>query len=252
MNVIPARIPEELRMLKQWVLWRREDRDGKPRKVPITGQGYAASVTNPDHWSEFGYLVELLHKRPDFASGIGFIFTEADPYCGLDLDRIWQSDADEGAPWAAGILKRFADTYHEASPSDTGIKIWCRARAPRCGRWPIGAGAIEIYDRARFFAVTGRPAGIVAITDHQADVEALVRHLDQDRQHTPARAVPDIIPQGRRHNTLVSLAGTMWRRGMAAEAIEAALIVTDHKQCDPPRGPEHVHKIVESMSRWER
>jgi primase-polymerase (primpol)-like protein len=246
------KIPPELILRRQWVFWRHEERDGKLTKVPITGQGYHASVTNPDHWSSFEYLTEFLRKRPDFAAGTGFVFTPEDPFSGIDLDHIWQSDADEGASWAMGILSQFADTYQEASPSDTGLKIWCRAQAPRCGRWPVAAGAIEVYDRARFFAVTGRHTGSLTITDHQADVEALVANLDQDRRQDRGQPIPEVIPPGQRHPTLVSLAGTMWRRGMAVEAIEAALLTVNQKQCDPPHSPEHIRKIVMSMSRWER
>jgi hypothetical protein len=243
MNVIPASIPSDLRARKQWVIQRA--------KVPHTTMGYRASVINPDHLSTFEAAMAAA-ARPGFCDGIGFVFSEADPYCGLDLDNVWRSDADEGAPWAEGILRRFADTYAEGSSSDLGLKIWCRAKAPRCGRWPIGLGAVEIYDRARFFAVTGRSAGIVEITDHQADVQALIANLDGDRPRTQAQAIPNVIPRGQRHSTLVSLGGTMFRRGMPLEAIEAALLVTDRTHCDPPHGAQHVRKIVASMRGWTR
>jgi hypothetical protein len=180
------------------------------------------------------------------------VFCDADPFTGLDLDLVWQSDADEGAEWALRILKRLNNTYSEVSPSGQGVKVWCKAKAPRCGKWSIGAGAIEIYDHGRFFTVTGQSAGLTTIADHQADIEALVANLDEGRLLSAYTPIPDIIPQGQRHNTLMSLAGTMWKRGMAVEAIEAALLITDARQCDPPHGTEHVHKIVESMRRWQR
>jgi putative DNA primase/helicase len=251
----PNALPEELVALPQWILWRREDRDGQPSKVPYTCQGYRASTTNPEHWSRFDFAMEMA-ARPGFAAGLGFVFTRDDPYCGIDLDHVWQSDADEGAPWAQGIIERFSDTYAEASPSDTGLKIWCKARTPRCGRWPIQRGAIEVYDHARYFAVTGRSTGIRVITDHQSDIEALVANLDQNPRRTAApsssRTVPDVIPQGTRHPTLVSIAGAMWRRGLSPEAIEAALIETNRRQCDPPYPDDHIRKIVGSMNGWAR
>jgi hypothetical protein len=213
--------------------------------------GYLASVTNANHWSSFDDVIKAVN-RPGFADGIGYVFTEWDPFCGLDLDNIWLSDADEGAPWAMRILQKFGDTYSEVSPSGAGVKIWMKAKAPRCGKWPIEYGTIEVYDCARFFTVTGRSAGVTTITDHQADVDALVANLDEDRRQQPCAAIPNVIPQGQRHNTLVSLAGTMWRRGMCPEAIAAALLATNQQQCNPPHSPEHVHKIVESMRRWAR
>jgi putative DNA primase/helicase len=250
-SIIPLRIPKELIERPQWLLYRIEIRDGKATKVPFGCMGYRASVTNVDQWSGFEFTLKTA-SQPGFCDGIGFVFTADDPYCGIDLDHVWQSDADEGARWALSILERFSDTYSEQSPSGAGVKIWCRAKPPRCGRWPIAAGAIEIYDHARFFTVTGRSAGIQVVTDHQADIEALVANLDQNRHSPSPRMVPEVIPQGQRHNALVSLAGTMYRRGMTVEAIEAALLVTDQTQCDPPHGPEHIHKIVASMAKWER
>jgi primase-polymerase (primpol)-like protein len=97
-------VPQELTALRQWVLWRHGTRKGKATKLPITAMGYLASVTNPAHWSEYGYLVKLLTQRPTFAEGLGFVFAPDDPYCGIDLDDIWQSDADEGAPWALASI----------------------------------------------------------------------------------------------------------------------------------------------------
>jgi primase-polymerase (primpol)-like protein len=246
-------IPDELTALRQFLLWRYIQKPEKPKpdKVPFTAMGYKADVTNPEHWSRYEIVLERSH-RPGFCDGIGFVFTAEDPYCGIDLDHIWQSDADEGVEWAAGVLERFSDTYSEVSPSGTGVKIWCKAKTPRCGKWAVESGAIEVYDHARFFTITGKSAGVMAITNHQVDVDALIANLDEDRRQQPHAAIPDAIPQGQRHNTLVSLAGTMWRRGMMAEAIEAALVVTDAKQCSPPHGPDHVRKIVASMSRWPR
>jgi primase-polymerase (primpol)-like protein len=255
MSIIRSHIPAELIEWKQWLIWRYVQKSGtdKPAKVPHTCTGYQASSMNPDHWSSFEFALKAA-ARPGFADGIGFVFTVDDPYCGIDLDNVWQSDADEGAEWTQGILERFKDTYGEASPSNTGFKIWCKAKTPKCGKWPVQSGAIEIYDNGRFFTMTGRSNSVPIIADHQADIEALVENLEEHRRESrpQARVIPDVIPQGRRHNTLVSLAGTMWKRGMSAEAVAAALLETNHRQCDPPYAPEHIRKIVASMANWSR
>jgi primase-polymerase (primpol)-like protein len=256
----PLIIPPELTTLRQFCLWRYEVRNGKQTKCPFSAMGYKASTTDPETWSRFDYLVDLLRQRPDFADGIGFVFTQEDPYTGIDLDDIWQSDADEGAPWAQGLLDRFADTYGEASPSDCGYKIWCRAKSRRCGKWAIGGGAIEIYDRSRYFTLTGRSNGVMKIADHQSDIDVLIDNLErsQARQqqepgtHASAAPVDAKIQKGQRHTSLVSLAGSMFRRGMVDEAIEAALLVVNEKQCDPPYDEEHITQIVKSTKRWER
>jgi putative DNA primase/helicase len=154
----------------QWLLWRYESREGKRAKVPCSAMGYRVNATNPQHGSEYGYLAELLRKRPGFADGLGFVFTPDDPSCGIDLDNCFPSDASECAPWAACILERFKDTYSELSPSGCGVKIWCRATAPRCGKWLIEAGAVAVYDGGRYFTVASNagPAIPRVIADHQA------------------------------------------------------------------------------------
>jgi primase-polymerase (primpol)-like protein len=215
--------------------------------------GYPADVTDPEHWSSFEFVLKVLGRR-GFGDGIGFVFSIDDPYTGIDLDDVWQSDADEGATWATGILDRFSDTYSEISPSGRGVKIWCQAKAPRCGQWPIGgAGAIEVYDRRRFFTVTGCFAGIAAITYHQADVEALVANLDEGRQAVSrSEPIPDVIRKGQRHKSLVSIAGTMCRRGVCLEAINTALLEINHHQCSPPYPPGHIDQIMKSVQKWSK
>jgi primase-polymerase (primpol)-like protein len=247
-------VPAELIELRQFVYWRYETRDAKLTKVPYTAMGYRADTTDPETWSRYDYLVEFLHKHPAFAAGVGFVFTGGDPYCGIDLDDVWKSDADEGAKWAQGILERFDDTYGEGSPSDRGYKIWCRAKAPKCKRWTVGSGAIEVYDHSRFFTITGRSNRVMVIADHESDIEALVANLEGGEQRSRERKLVSIdakIPKGTRHPMLVSLAGTMFRRGMVPEAIEAALLVVNEKQCDPPYDQKHIKQIVQWKG-WDR
>jgi len=43
-----------------------------------------------------------------------------------------------------------------------------------------------------------------------------------------------LIPTGERHDTFVSLAGSMRRRGMSVASIEAALLEENATRCDPP------------------
>ena len=154
MSMATESIPHELRALKQWVCWRYEQRgDGaKPTKVPVTIGGYKASSTGPADWYSFDDVVEA---APKFA-GIGFVFSPEDPYLGIDLDNCL-GEGGEIAPWAAPILERFADSYAEVSPSGRGVKIICRGRNPmeRGRKVAIEDGGIEVYDRGRFFTITG-------------------------------------------------------------------------------------------------
>lgn len=59
------------------------------------------------------------------------------------------------------------------------------------------------------------------------------------------------IPEGERNSTLTSLAGSMRRRGMTAEAIESALMVENNERCQPPLDDEEVKKIVKSVRKYK-
>ena len=98
-------------------------------------------------------------------SGIGYVFAESDPFCGIDLDGCRDPETGKVANWAREIITKL-DTYAEVSPSQTGVKLWIVGRNPlgASGRKASVAGApavcdkapaIEVYDRLRYFAVTG-------------------------------------------------------------------------------------------------
>src|SRR5215217_3774818 len=142
---------QNIRDLRQWVCWRSEERDGKTTKIPyspITGR--RASSTNPDTWGDYPEAVKARKER-DF-DGLGFVFTESDPFCGVDLDACVDPKTGEIASWASEIVREL-DSYTEFSPSGTGLHVLLRAELPPEGN---RRARIEIYDRGRFFTVTGR------------------------------------------------------------------------------------------------
>lgn len=58
------------------------------------------------------------------------------------------------------------------------------------------------------------------------------------------------IPEGQRNSHLASLAGTMRRRGMSSEAIEAALLEENSLRCMPPLDESEVRRIARSVGRY--
>jgi hypothetical protein len=157
--------------------------------------------------------------------------------------------------WARGIVERFSDTYMEVSPSGEGLKIWVRAAVPaNLGGVSVGDGQIEIYDHARYFAVTSRVfrSAPLEVEDHAADVLALCDRLkmSKGRRCNLQQLSGGRIPYGQQHNTLVSIAGTLRRRGVCDEAIEACLQMLNARQCERPGPPEHIARIVRSSRRW--
>ena len=125
------RVPSELIEYKQWVLWRKVDINGRVTKVPISPwSGKAAACDRPQTWSTFWRVRHAVRKY--LCDGIGFVFTEADPFCGIDLD---QCRTINGliAPDVLELISRF-ESYTELSPSGTGAHVLIRAKLPGKGR----------------------------------------------------------------------------------------------------------------------
>jgi hypothetical protein len=64
-----------------------------------------------------------------------------------------------------------------------------------------------------------------------------------------AQASPQTVGKGSRTKQLVSLAGTMQRRGMGMEAIQAALLAENVAKCDPPLPESKVRSIAADISK---
>ncbi|HIN85840.1 MAG TPA: DUF3631 domain-containing protein [Myxococcales bacterium] len=79
------------------------------------------------------------------------MFSEDDPYAGIDLDHVRDPDTGQFEPWAREIITRL-DSYSELSQSGTGAHIIVRAKVPGTRR---RKGDIEIYDAGRYFCMTG-------------------------------------------------------------------------------------------------
>jgi primase-polymerase (primpol)-like protein len=112
--------------------------------------------------------------------GVGFVFTTADPYTGIDLDHCRTNEGDL-EPWAAAIVERL-HSFTEWSPSGEGLHILVKASLPECaGRRTSG---IEIYSSGRYFTITGNQLDRTpsAIENRQAEILDLVAGIDKKSQ----------------------------------------------------------------------
>jgi putative DNA primase/helicase len=142
-------LPEELRQRRQWVVWKLEERDGKPTKVPyIAGGSGKASSTDSLTWRSFEEAVQALETGR--YNGIDFVFSSGDPFAGIDLDDCRDPETGELEEWAEKIVENFGG-YAEVSQSGTGVHIIIKGKAPNKKR-----GKVEAYSLERFFAMTGQ------------------------------------------------------------------------------------------------
>ena len=166
-------IPAELFAYKQWVLWKRVTVQGRVTKVPISPwSGRKAACDQPRSWSTFKHA-RYVQNRWD-CDGVGFVFTEHDPYCGIDLDAC-RDDAGHFTPQALAILEKL-QSFAELSPSGRGLHILVKAKLAAGRRRKDG---VEMYDSGRYFTMTGKhiPGTPLRIEDQQSAVEQLNREL---------------------------------------------------------------------------
>lgn len=153
-------IPEELRLLPQWVVWKYEDIGAKkPTKVPYNPKnGKHADVTDSNTWSSFEEAFNYFSMGN--CSGLGFVFSKNDPYAFIDLD---DTEGDNAAyDRQVKIFKEF-DSYSELSPSGKGLHIIIKGNVSAGRR----RSHIEIYSENRYATMTGNVHNIKPIQNRQ-------------------------------------------------------------------------------------
>lgn len=142
-------IPQELRDLSQWVCWRFETKAGSPKatKVPYNvTSGWPASSTDANTWTTFERAVQAAHNY----DGIGFVLSETDPYCFIDLDTYDPTLTEDNKRVHGEIASTFTG-YAELSPSGQGLHLIVKGEVP-AGRKRFG---VEIYSSGRYMTMTG-------------------------------------------------------------------------------------------------
>ena len=189
-DAAPGIQEERLQDYDQWVVWQEEPREGgkstKVLKVAELKPGKLknASSTDPETWRTYAEARAVARRRDD-VDGIGFVFSEDDPFVGIDLDSVYHYDNDEDLPelkeWAVDIVMEVR-SYTELSPSGEGLHIYAIGKLPGRGRkrGTHDTGEIGMYDKGRFFTYTGQHAGDIPNMNPmpaQEAIEALYRRV---------------------------------------------------------------------------
>src|ERR1035437_7716930 len=149
-----SQVPKELRLLRNWCLWKYVKIEGrKPTKVPYQPNGYKCDVTKEQSFSSFDECFNVLALGN--YDGLGFIFTGT-PYSGIDLDDpTYLADGITPNPNHQLDLDRQIriahefDSYSEVSPSGKRLHIYVKGKVPDGKR----SNYIELYPEGRYFTV---------------------------------------------------------------------------------------------------
>ena len=138
-------IPEEMKKLKRFVGWRKEELNGKVAKLPFSLiDGKANDWNHPERWMDFN---EAKTKNEP----LGFVLVEEDRNICIDLDHAIQDG--KLTPMAKEVVENFAGTYMELSQSGKGIHIFAQGTIP--DNLNLSSRGIEIYKKNRYIALTG-------------------------------------------------------------------------------------------------
>lgn len=183
------KIPEQLKVLRQWLCWRRVPKplaDGSIRigKVPINPvKGILLAQWQQErHWLTFMQASKYLVANK--CDGVGFVFNGAESFSGIDLDKC----LIDGVllPWAQEIVDR-CGSYTERSPSGMGLRIFVGGKpigvTTKVKKALGGGAAIELFAGAGcFLTVTGDATSETMRDNGQDAIDWLMTmHFQKDK-----------------------------------------------------------------------
>lgn len=152
---VPA-VPNALMAHPQFVTWRLIQRPGepKPRKVPFDAKtGLLASVSDPATWADHATAIKA--HAAGGCNGIGFVFTEADPFVFVDLDDCADPTTGQWNAQAQAIMAALPGAW-ETSQSGKGLHgVGLLSNPTQLAHKRRKFGGVEVYPSARFMAIGG-------------------------------------------------------------------------------------------------
>lgn len=274
LTVLPDSIPDRLKALPQWVLWRYDPKDDNWAKVPYRPDGTSkARSSDPATWGSFP--AAMASYSAGGWAGVGFMFAEGGGLVGVDLDDCLTSS---GLIRHAKMVLAALDSYSEVSPSGTGVKCLVRARKPeaRCAfRGQEGTPSAECYERSRFFCITGRrlrwlPSQVMpaqhalevlfgenflvpkpqrAIARWEPPPRSLARDAEKRALSYLAKCPPAISGSGG-HNTTFRVACLLTHGFGLSEATALGLLCEYNRRCRPEWSLRELrHKVAQALEK---
>ena len=139
-----AAVPEELKILPQWVIH-------TDKKIPYNPKTLKRAKSNDS--STWGSFEQAVAQVKGAYVGIGFELNGS--IVGIDIDHCVNPLTGEANSFAQDIID-YIDSYTEYSPSGEGIHIFVQGEIPEDGKKRSDLG-LEIYKNRRYLTVTGRP-----------------------------------------------------------------------------------------------
>ncbi|WP_052451985.1 VapE domain-containing protein [Noviherbaspirillum autotrophicum] len=170
-GIDPSLVPVSLRERAQWLIWRFEPGEKKPKKMPYYASG-ARRVGKQGDEADRAALVtldkalEVVRSTNGRYSGVGFAFLPNDGLIGIDIDGCINREDGAITERAQNIIDA-CDSYTEYSPSGTGVHIIVAGESETFKSNEIG---LEVFCGRQYFTFTAKPymgcsRGITPISD---------------------------------------------------------------------------------------
>lgn len=161
--------PEDYREVERWITWKETDQGRKVPRAPYAHSKWPdrfVNAQNPEVWTDFPTARGWAEKLP--GHGVALVIRDRQEYPDeelvlLDYDDVRDPKSGEIHPVVREHLQQ-AESYGDVSVSGRGVHLLCRGvlpegvktvadKLPGVERFPDAK--IEIYDTARFIAMSG-------------------------------------------------------------------------------------------------
>lgn len=195
-HIAPAPAPRsahaELASLDQWVV---SGHDKTPQRLNERADRLiGASHSEPAHWTSYAAATAAAARFG--AAGVGFVFSDADPYTFIDFDGCRDPETGAIEPWAGRWITALKSAT-EISRSGTGCHTFVRGKLPRTLIQKLGEHkGIEVYGRKRYCAVTGipLPGTPETINEAQPILDAMLAEFAPPKPKPEPKPVRKITP----------------------------------------------------------
>ena len=190
--------PEGLRAIRNWCAWKLETRKGKQTKVPYSVTGKGAKSNDPDTWTGFETITELLSMTDEY-NGYGFMVSDGIVF--IDVDHCI-SDAGIMDDRGKDVLSAFPLSYAEVSQSGHGLHILTRGNLERS--FNNRKKGVEMYSSGHFCAFTGRAIQALEPTEEQDGINYVFnKYCTSSGQSARYRKVYENEPSSRSDSWII-------------------------------------------------
>lgn len=224
-------------------------------KHPRTFNGVKDATTDP------AVIKKMWRKWPD--ANIAIACGKSAGICVVDVDPI------HGGDKSLAILEEQHGKLPETLRSRTGsggshiFFKYTDEEYKNCNRGEIAEGIDFKAEGGYIVAVPSlhqsgnRYEWICADMDKIADLPAWIKEKVSKNRNNQTVNVQQLvvkeghIPDGERNSTLFSIACSLRHKGIAPEAIKAALLIENKEKCSPPLDENEIESIVNSACRYD-